>query len=105
MDPHFLTKVYFVSHSEKNIVKFKNFCVQLYKQADCTKEECDIRTFTNLLSSFLDNPENYVKERAEFFTSHCKLFQKTFIVLFNMSQDKQYCIYLIQLLKEKSSSN
>ena len=88
MDPYFLTKIYFVSHSDKNIVEFKDFCIQLHSQAGCTKEECDIGTFTNLLSSFLDKPEKTVKERAEFFTSYCKMFEKTFIALFNMSQDK-----------------
>ena len=29
------------------------------------------------------------------------MFEKTFIALFNMSQDKQYCFNLLQLLNEK----
>ena len=71
------------------------------RQAGCTKEECDIGTFTDLLSPFLDKSEKTVNERAEFFTFYCKMFEKTFIALFNMSQDKPYCFNLLQLLKEK----
>ena len=59
-----------------------DFCFQLHSQAGCTKEECDFGTFTNLLSSFLDKPEKSVIERAEFFTSHSKIFEKTLIALF-----------------------
>ena len=88
MDPHFLTKVYLVSHSDKNIVEFKDFCLQLHGQAGCTKEECDTGTFKNLLPSFLDKPEKTVKERAEFLLSIARCLKKKIIALFNMSQYK-----------------
>ena len=32
------------------------------------------------------------------------MFEKTFIALFNMSQDKQYCFNLLQLLNEKKDA-
>ena len=76
----------------------------LNSQADITKEECDIGTFTNLLSLFLAKPEKTLKERAEFFTSYCKMFEKTLIAFFDMSQDKQYCFNLLQLFKRKKDA-
>ena len=59
-------------------MEFKDFCLQLHSQAGCTKAECDTGTFTDFLSSFLDKSEKTVKEGAEFCTSYCKMFEKTF---------------------------
>ena len=106
----FQTKVYFVAHSDKNIVEFKAFCVLLHSQAGCTREECDIGNFTNLLSAFLDKLDKTVKERVNFFMPHCKTFEQTSLSLFNKNQEKEYYLNLLQLLKEKknvgnSSSN
>ena len=82
MDPHFLTKVYLVSHSDKNIVEFKDFCLQLHGQAGCTKEECDTGTIKNLLPSFLDKPEKTVKERAEFLLSIARCLKKNHCLIY-----------------------
>ena len=97
----FQTKAYFVAHSNKNIIEFKDFCVLLHSQAGCTKEERDLGNFTNLLSTVLDIPDKTIKERANFFMSHCKMFEKHFLSLFHISQDKEYCLNFLQLLNEK----
>ena len=91
MNPHFLTKAYFVSHSDKDIVQFKDFCLQCTAMQAVPKKNVTLGILQTC----------YLKERTEFFTSHSKMFEKTFIALFNMSQDGQHCFNLLQPLKEK----
>ena len=76
------------------------FCDKVHELAGCQKPDCGIHIFVRTLDNYLKDSTKTVKERKDFFISHCCNFAPAFKFMFTLSKNKPYTSSLLKDFKK-----
>ena len=84
----FQEKVQHFAISNKSLFDFSRFCKELHSHIEWKIDDGNSKTFSGILSTYLDIPDRIFDDQKSFFIFLCDKFKYEFLLLYELSQDK-----------------
>ena len=84
----FQEKVQHFAISNKSLFDFSRFCKELHSHIEWKIDDGNSKTFSGILSTYLDIPDRIFDDQTSFFIFLCDKFKYEFSLLYELSQDE-----------------